>query len=248
MSFLAKRFALLALLPAALGTAPALAQSHGHPFPIMDQVVLTLSAEDWVESDTARVTVGIDAALPGSDAATVRSEMMDALGQLAPDAEWRFVRFDRGRDESGLERWNAAAEARLPETALGGLEGKADEASRPGLQVRVENTDFSPTLAETETVKAQLRSEVYARAGEELQRLNQAFPDRGYRVATIDFVNQPYHPMMDAQPAYARAAPMAAESVGSGGGFSVSEKLTVTAQVVLQTLTEWGGDEGNGGE
>lgn len=243
MWFPAKRLAPLAVLPALLA-APALAE----PYPIMDQVVLSLSAEEWVESDTARVTIAIDAAQPGSDATGVREEMMAALDRLAPDADWRFVRFDRGRDESGLERWSATAEARLPETALGGLEGRADEASRPGLQLRVAATDFAPTLAEREAVKAQLRAEIYARAGEELSRLNQAFPDRDYRVATIDFVNPPYMPMMEHQGdmmARAAPAPMMAESAG----FSVSEKLTLNAQVILQTLTEWdwdGEDEDQG--
>lgn len=238
MSLLKKRVALLAL-PVALAAAPALSQ----PYPVTDQVVLTLSAEDWVESDTARVTVAIDAALPGTDAAGVRSEMLAALDRLAPDAEWRFVRFDRGRDQSGLERWSAAAEARLPEAGLGGIEGRADEASRPGLQVRIENTDFSPTLSETEAIRARLRQEIYLRAGEELERLNNTFPDRAYRVANIDFVNPPYRPveprteMMMARPAPAAAADVA-------GGLAVSEKLTVSAQVVLQTLNWWsGGDE-----
>lgn len=233
------RLALLVLLPFALAAAPALAQRYpiGHPYPIVDQVILTLSAENWVESDTARVAVGIDAALPGADAGRVRHEMMAALRRLAPDAGWRFVRFERRRDASGLERWSARAEARLPQGALGGLETRADQLSRPGLQVRVEETDFAPTLAEIEAANARLRTEIYARAGAELERLNRAFPDRDYRVATIDFVHGPDVPLehqADRMTARALAAP-AAESAG----FGVSEKLTVSARIVLQTVTGW---------
>lgn len=232
---LRQRLAVLALVPIALAAAPAAAFE---PRPVMDQVVLSLSAEDWVEAENARVIVAVDAALPGSDAASVRTEMLAALDQLAADAEWRFLSFDRFQDESGLERWRARAEARLPETALGGIADRAEDASRPGLQVRVENTDFSPTLAEIEAVEADLRSELYERAREELDRLNQVFPDRDYRVATIDFLNQGYHPTMDRRPQMMAAsrAEMAPAPMADGGGLSVSQKLTLTAQIVLQVL------------
>lgn len=235
MLSLRQRFAILALAPIALAAAPAAAFE---PRPVMDQVVLSLSAEDWVEAEEARVIVAIDAALPGSDAASVRTEMLGALDKLAADGEWRFLSFDRFQDESGLERWRARAQARLPETALGGIANRADDASRPGLQVRVENTDFSPTLAEIEAVEADLRSELYERAREELDRLNQVFPDRDYRVATIDFLNQGYHPMMDrGQPMMAMSrAEMAPAPMQGGSGLSVSQKLTMTAQIVLQVL------------
>ncbi|MEO3432401.1 hypothetical protein [Inquilinus sp. CAU 1745] len=234
---LRQRLAVLALAPIALAAAPA-AAFESRPVPIMDQVVLSLSAEDWVEAEKARVIVAVDAALPGSDAASVRTEMLAALDQLAADAEWRFLSFDRFQDESGLERWRARAEARLPETALGGIADRAEDASRPGLQVRVENTDFSPTLAEIEAVEADLRTELYERASEELDRLNQVFPDRDYRVASIDFLNQGYHPMMDRrQPMMAASrAEMAPAPEPYGGGLSVSQKLTLTAQIVLQVL------------
>lgn len=237
---IARRLLPVLLLPALLAALPARAQ----PYPIMDQVVLRLSAEGWVESDTARVSVGIDAALPGAEAASVRDDMNAALDRLAADAAWRFVRFDRFRDDSGLERWTATAEARLAETALDGLAARAEQASRPGLQLRVQDVDFSPTLAEIEAVQARLRSEIYARAGEELQRLNAAFPDQGYRVATIDFVNPTAMPMMD----YGRAAAMPpAPMAGKAGPVAVSEKLTLNAQVVLQALTEWGSAGGGDG-
>ena len=61
-------------------TLPASAQV---PPPVMDQVVLDLTAEDWVGTETARVTVSADAAASGADAGTQRSDLLKAIGGLA---------------------------------------------------------------------------------------------------------------------------------------------------------------------
>ena len=98
----------LALCLPLLLASPAWAQV---PPPVMDQVVLDLTAEDWVGTETARVTVSADAAATGTDAGTQRADLLRAIDGLAPDAEWRIVSFDRSTDQAGLERWRAVAEA-----------------------------------------------------------------------------------------------------------------------------------------
>jgi hypothetical protein len=225
-------FALLALFLTLATTPPAWAQV---PPPVMDQVVLDLTAEDWVGTETARVTVSADAAASGADAGTQRSDLLTAINGLTPGTQWRIVSFDRSTDQAGLERWRALAEVRLPETALGGLSDKARQASRPGLQLRIGSIEFAPTLAETEAVRARLRAEIYGKAASELDALERSFPGRKFRIGNIDFANEP--PMAYARKTREDMQPMAmAAAPAQDGPVNVSEKLVVRARVVLSAV------------
>jgi len=210
-------------------TAPIIA----YP-PQNDTVSMSLALEDWVQTQTARTELAIDAAMPGSDAGKVRGDMLSAVKSLAQNAEWRFTRFDRDQDSSGLEHWHAVLEARLPETQLGGLSDRAKQASRPGLQVRVQNVDFSPTLAEIEATKAKLRGDLYKRVNDALSQLNQAEPDRKYRIQNINFGYQPIAPVPQYMNMMAKAA-SAAAPMQDGGGIEMSQKIQVNANVTFAT-------------
>ncbi|UEM22135.1 hypothetical protein JL100_005120 [Skermanella mucosa] len=225
-------------LPLVLG-APAWAQVIVPP--IMDQVVLDLTAEDWVGTDTARVEIVADAAAAGaagSGSGGQRDDLLKAVSGLVPDAEWRITRFDRSTDQAGLERRRAVVEARLPESALGGLADKARQASRPGLQLRIGAIEFTPTLAETEAVRARLRAEIYGKAAAELEALERSFPGRSFRMGNIDFAEAPVpyaRKTREAGPAMAMAAPMA-DGVPEDSPMNVSEKLVIRARVVLSAV------------
>jgi hypothetical protein len=221
----------LALGLALLLASPAWAQV---PPPVMDQVVLDLAAEDWVGTETALVTVSADAAATGTDAGTQRADLLKAIDGLAPDAEWRIVSFDRSTDQAGLERWRAVAEARLAENALGGLAERARQASRPGLQIRIASIEFTPTLGETEAVRARLRAEIYGKAASELKALEQSFPGRKFRMGNIDFVDQP--PIAYARKTREDMQPMAAAAPAQDGPVNVSEKLVMRARVILSAV------------
>lgn len=200
-----------------------------------DQVVLELSAEDWVDTKTARLMVAVDAAESARNAGGVRDQVLAVLGGLASGAEWHITRFDRGRDNAGLETSRVAAEARVGEDALSGIYDKARAASRPGLQVRITGIDFSPTLAENETVLADLRAQIYRQVGAELDRLKAAHPDRTFRMRTIDFVRTgpyPGQPRVAMEAATSRMNTLQA-APAPGGNFGVSRRMTLTATVVL---------------
>ncbi len=222
--------AVLALLLAAAAPAPARAQLPMPP--VADQIVLQLAAEQWVETATAEVTVSIEAALGGADAARTRSAMRDALVSLAPEADWRFLRFDRSVDASGLERWSAAARARLPEDALDGLVDRAAAESVPGLQLELAGIDFTPTLAEIEAARGELRTRLYRQAEAELERLAEVFPDRGFRLARVEFgAGAPPQPVPRAFRADAAEAASAAPAP-----VAVSRQLRLEARVILSEL------------
>lgn len=227
----------LALAIAATPVTAALAQSPDYP-PVMDDVTLSLAEEGWVETETARVVIRLEAAGEGADAASMRNDFLTVLEQLDADADWRFLSYDRRRDDTGLERWTARTEARLPETGLDGLSDEADEASRPGLVVRVETTDFSPTLADREATMATLRQDIYERAVDELSELNAAFPDRQFRIAGIDFE------FGDHQPIMMERAAQSMQAMDSGGGqpaspsVAVAERIEVHARVRLSSFAD----------
>lgn len=226
-------------LAAAFAGAAASAAAQTLP-PEPDTIALSLSAEDWVETKTAKVTARVDATLAGDKAGDARGEALEALAGAAEDAQWRITGFNRSQDASGLERFSITAETRLPEAQLSGLAERAERRSRPGLKARILNVDFTPTRAEREAKLAELRAKIYADVAAELARVNAAYPDRDYRVRdlSVGLTGAPPVP----QPRRARAmsadAMMAtAEAAFVGGGASVSQKLVVNASVLLAAET-----------
>jgi hypothetical protein len=202
-----------------------------------DAMVMTLAAEGWVETKTARVVAVADVAIAAKDRGAVRERINGVLKKLAPDADWRVSRFDRSQDSAGLEHWNAAAETRLPEASLGGLDERAKGQSQPGLQVRILSVQFVPTLAERETALNDLRGNIYEQAKAEADRLSKIWPERGYRVVRVDFMeeNPPVRPvpyMAAPQAAVVRnQASDAADALDAG--LAVAQKLTLKAQVTI---------------
>jgi hypothetical protein len=225
------------ILTAAFACAAPLAMAQTAPImgypPQNDTVSLSLVTEDWVQTQTARTELSVDAALPGSDAGKVRGDIMTSVKSLAQGADWRFTAFDRNQNASGLEQWHAVIEARLPEAQLGGLSDRAKQASKPGLQIKVQTVDFTPTLAEVEATKAKLRSDMYKKVNEALAQLNQSEPDRKYRIMRIDF-NGPIAGSPMPKMARAMAAPMAEQDMS--GDIALSEKAQLRANVTFATV------------
>lgn len=211
-----------------------------------DRVTLSLQAENWVTTSTARVVLQVDAAVAGSSAGSMREAMQKAVEGVVK-AEWRLTGFSRSSDATGLERWNASYEARVPESALGGIHDTVKKASKAGMQLTVGEIAFDPTLAETEAAQAKLRTDIYKQANDQLTTLNTAIPGRQYRIGAIDFMPQgvmPPMPVMMARPMMGRVATMAAGSSGMAEADMVAEapemqrsqKIAVQAQVTFNAL------------
>lgn len=213
----------------------AFAQTAVTPRPD-DTVNLSLKLEDWVQTQTVRTVLGVDAAFSGADAGKVRGEILSAVKKLADGADWRFTRFDHNEDASGLERWNATLEARLPEAQLSGLSDRAKQASKPGLQVTLQEADFSPTLAEVEAAKAKLRGDMYKKVNEALAQLNQSEPDRKFRVMHINFDNSA--PIYGAGALAGAPAPAAMYNKMASPDEAVerSQKLQLSATVTFASM------------
>lgn len=228
------------LLAATLASSPAMADT---PRP-NDEIVLQLSTEGWVDTKSARITAVVQKVLSGDEAANTGDRVPTALNELAPGAEWHVVRFDRSRDESGLERWRITAEARLPESELGGIYDRARNLSQPGQQIQIADVDFTPTLEEREAAAAELRAAIYREAQAEVKRVAEAFPEAGYRVTRVDFVFSTPTVRPYAQDMVARAAPMAMQAAESKmADQGVSERMVLNATVTIGAPPPADGDE-----
>lgn len=217
-------------------SGPALADDD-----FRDSIVLELTNEGWVETETAEVVVSINATMRQEQSASVRSDIMKALEKLAPKADWRITTFNRSADRSGLDSWYVQAQARIADTALDGIRQAAEKTSQPGLQISISAINFTPTLAEAEATRAKLRAGIYKDAKAELERVNQAFPDSPYHIGVINFTAQPIGPMMAQDTvAYARA-PMAMEKAQANIG--VQDRIQLQATVVLVTEDSEDGED-----
>jgi hypothetical protein len=229
---------ILAILMSAL---PAAAQTPWPPAD--DSITVQLSAEDYVTATTGKVTLSVDAALKNSDAAQTRKEIMAGAQKIAK-ANWRMVNFNHSTDQTGLTRWNAILEARLPEAQLTSLTDTAKSASRPGLQFTLSGTDMSPTLDEMESGRGKLRATLLAKANEELARINKNAGGRTYRIGDIQYgsFGMPMvMPMARGKTAHMEMMAMDGAAVsGSAGGssFSVDQKIEMTATVSFATAAK----------
>lgn len=232
MTKFVKASLLIALL--ALTTAPSVRAEDYKPD---DMVAFDLSAEGWVSTKSARVTLSVEAAVTGNMAGTMRTSMTKAVNDIVK-ADWRLTSFNRGQDQTGMERWSAVYEARVNEADLGGLHDQAKKTSKAGMQITVSEIDFSPTLEETQATMATLRTQIFKQANEQLASLNSTIQGRSFRIGAISFGNNGIPMMMRgmankaarvmtlAQPAdasFAEANPAAMDR---------ADKITLTAHVV----------------
>ncbi len=201
-----------------------------------DQIVLTLAMEDHITTENPLVHVSIDAAFNDSQQGKVRSEVLAALKKLDSKADWRLTNLNRRTDRSGLVQWSVQAEARMKADSLSGFEERAKKSSRGGFTIRLNNVDWTPTLAEREAGMRALRGQLYKAAMAERDMVNDAFGPRAFRIGLIDFVGT--GPLVQqTRAAKAEAGMMrtmaADASFAPQTGFSVSEKLRLKATVVL---------------
>ena len=200
-----------------------------------DIVVLTSSKEAWVETDTPKVVVSINAAFEEKGAAGVRKDILTALQKLVK-ADWRLTHMNRNRGNAGLERWTVTAEARIPDAKATGLYGRAKAVSRTGLQLHINQISYEPSRAELEAAQAKLRATLYTEALKERDRLNAAIPGRNWRIGVVDFTNSvpvaPIRHKARGEMAYAAVADVMPQG---GGGLSISKRQVVTARLVLMS-------------
>lgn len=225
----------MALVPASIAMAD---EGEGY---LADQIFLNLTKEGWVTTDSARVFVHFDITQQKETATELKTEIMKSLSKLSSTAVWHVTSSRESKDRTGLTRWSVGAEARIEEKSISGLADRAEEAGRPGFKMRVSHVDYSPSLAETEKLKSELRTKIYEEAQQEAARLNKVISGREYRIYSVDF-SQMGGPLRNPRMEM-RAQPMMAKSMdsgvssgkagGAGAQLPVSRKHTMSAHIVL---------------
>lgn len=195
--------------------------------PLLNKVSYQISAEKWAQTQTAKVTVSLDATLDHKGLEQLSSQMFKNLKEMS-DSDWHVIQVQQFQDKSGLETVHIEAQSRLSEKHLSYLRSKAKDISKPGQTYLVSSIEFSPSMEELEKTYAEARNQIYNQINQEISRLNQAYLAQKYFLYSVDF-NQ----LMNSTAVSTNtrmltaAAPVAMLSSFSGGGVASIAPVSV---------------------
>lgn len=180
------RRGLFLCLTTLFSTTTPLAFADCNSQPPLNEVTFRLSAEEWVQTTSAKLIVEIHATLDKKTLAQMRQQIMSNLNKIA-QGNWHITDFERSQDSSGLEKLYVVAEARINESALTNVNNEADKLSEPGVKYKIQNIDFTPSMADMEKAKMDLRKTIYHDAQTEIATLNSVYPNQKYVLHGIQF-------------------------------------------------------------
>lgn len=154
--------------------------------PILDKVAFQMTSRLWVKTNTALVSIHINATLNNADLLQARADILARLHKIAA-GEWQLVQFERSQDSSGLEKLFVDAQARVAQNSLTDIYKNAKEVSKPGAVYTVNSIDFKPSSVEIQQAKAGLRQRLYQMVSQEIARLNKAYPAQSYSLNSLYF-------------------------------------------------------------
>lgn len=195
---------------------------------VLDTVVFQIAAKQWVSTQTALVTVNINATLSNSDLVKARADMMDKLAKISA-GDWHLTQFDRSQDSSGLEKLYVQAQARVAQANLTTIYQNAKSVSKPGASYEIGAVEFKPSLDEVQQVRAQLRERIYQQARDELARLNKVYTGQNYSLSNLVFSEGDMQPMPQAK-AYQMINTIV-QPAAAAPNLTVSNELTLVATV-----------------
>ncbi len=207
--------------------------SYGVDFPqelVLDTVVFQMAAKQWVSTQTALLSVTINATLSNADLVKARADIMTKLVKIA-GGEWHLTQFDRSQDSSGLEKLYVQAQARVAQGSLTNIYQNAKSVSKPGATYEIGSVEFKPSLDEVQQVRTQLREKLYQQVLDELTRMNKIYTNQTYSVSNLVFAEGDGVQPLPQQKGYQTPAMMNAMVMPAGGTMAVSNELTMTATV-----------------
>ena len=154
---------------------------------VLDKIVFQMAAKQWVTTQTALLSVNINATLNNADLVKARAEIMNNLVKISK-GEWHLTEFNRSQDSSGLEKLYVRAQARVDQSALTNIYQNAKSVSSPGAKYEVGTVEFKPSLEEMQLVKEQVRSQLYQKVQNEIDRINKIYPGQNYSVSNLVFL------------------------------------------------------------
>lgn len=213
---------------------------HAAETQTIPRISVPITAEGWVTTQTARVTVAFDTVPNADNPTATRERILEALDDLDRDAEWQIIGFRQRQDQTGLTQWRVLAETRVPGDVLTDLPGRSQRASQPGFRVTIAGIDYTPSQAERTAAERAVRLDVYAAAEQERQALMQSYEGSDWRILVVDFTGGMVtaQPVMRAMQLEASSADASFTQAGGGSGrgaaLPVAQRLTQHAIVVLE--------------
>lgn len=200
---------------------------------LLNKVSLQLKSEKWVTTKTADVFVGVNASVSDAGIEKIQNQVLGQLQQLSALGEWHIVSYNRQQDKSGLESIQISAEARLPQTELPALRGKAKAISKPGATFTIDDVQFTPSDDEMTQANVALRSLIYQQAKAEIDILNKMYPDQKYYIYRIEFNIMP---VVMPMAMYSKSMNVAAAAVAAP--LNVGNKVDMMANVTLASMPD----------
>lgn len=194
---------------------------------VLDKIMFQISAKQWVTTQTALLSVSINATLSNADLVKARADIMDRLAKIAK-GDWHLLEFSRSQDSSGLEKLYVQAQARVDQSALTNIYQNAKSVSLPGAKYEISGVEFKPSLEETQAIKEKVRSQLYQNINDEVGRINKVYTNQNYSVSAIAIVEG--EPVMAAKRYEAKELNTMA-MVASPAPLNVSNELMLTALV-----------------
>ena len=196
--------------------------------PLLNTVQLQFSAENWVTTKTALVTVGVNASLTAQGLENTQNSILAKLRKISDKGEWHIISYNRNLDQSGLERIQVSAQVRLASNDLSNLRDKAKNISVPGETYTIDNVEFTPSEEEFREANVGLRNNIYNQAKKELDSLNTLYPDQKFYVHSIIFNSSLANLPMAQNAMYLKTpAPVMRSNL------SVGDKLQLNATVII---------------
>lgn len=177
-----KKLLLMTLLLASFPTFAKNCQAQ-----LMNKISLQLYAKQWVTTKTALVSASINASVTDKGIEQVQANVLQQLSQFSNKGEWHIVSYNRQQDKSGLESIQIIAQARLPQSDLTDLRGKAKAISKPGETYTIDDVQFTPSDDEINQANIVLRNNIYQQAKTEIDTLNKVYSTQKYYLHDINF-------------------------------------------------------------
>jgi hypothetical protein len=225
---------MLALFTLSLLSSWSIADSLTIQTPL-DKIAFQLSDKEWVKTESALLTINVNATLTQADLVKARSEIMANLNKIAT-GEWHIIQFDRSQDSSGLEKLVVQAQARISQSLLTALYEQAKKVSKPGATYTVSTIEFKPSLQEIQRVKTALRERLYHLVDEELARLNKLYNHQNYSINRLYLIEGDAPPMQTK--AYPAAAMRNMVLASASEPMAVSNEITMTAMVEVGSMRQ----------
>ena len=204
----------------------------------LSQVILNLNADKWIVSQTANVQISVYALLTESQLASAQENILNTLKNFSSEGDWHIVQMQRSKNQANLEQLEVTAEARLPNNQINNLRQKARASSKQGETYEVKDIDYSPSPEEIATAQFELRQKIYQSARDEVNSINQVFPNQRFSLFSINFNTSAIQPQayLEKNTAFVESSVNSQPNPTPNTNIDVSQHLTLSAQV---TLSSW---------